>query len=237
VLPGPRVSIASHFLALLHPAVAHRAPLSPGPTYQPLRPRRSRPPLPLFTVRPPLSEWSRAAAPVSCRLTRCHTSAPPSPLLLPPPRGTEPDPPALFLPARAAIKWRRPTSSLVSPVFLLSAPVHRASSPTSFPSTPLSTDDDREASGRAGPRWFPPELLRRPPSSVSVAWSFDLSQPTAPTHCPPPPSCRARHGCRRPPCQLHHRRTPSIELDSATPPSRHLPGEPSPPSCCPAGSS
>jgi hypothetical protein len=142
VLPGPRVSVASRFLALPHPAAAHRAPLSPDPTCQPLRLRRSRPPLPLFTVRPPLSEWSRAVTPVPCRLTRCHTSAPPSPLLLPPPRGTEPDPLPFSFPPTPPSRHKRASPDAVPrfarfplahagalcllPHFLpLDAPVHR----------------------------------------------------------------------------------------------------------------
>jgi hypothetical protein len=102
MLLGPRVSIAPRCLALPHPAAAHQARLSPGPTRQSLRPRRSRLPPPLFAARPPrprdvrrplLSKRPRATTPMPCQLTWRRTpSPPPSPLLLLPPRDTESTP-------------------------------------------------------------------------------------------------------------------------------------------------
>jgi hypothetical protein len=58
VLPGPRVTTAPCCLALPHLASAHRAPLSPSPTRQPLEPA------PLASRRPPLSRSNAASAPV-----------------------------------------------------------------------------------------------------------------------------------------------------------------------------
>jgi hypothetical protein len=49
---------------------------------------------------------------------------------------------------------------------------------------PVAARSDREASDRTRPRRFPPELRHRPPSSVNVVRSFNLSQPTAPYSLP-----------------------------------------------------
>jgi hypothetical protein len=93
------------------------------------------------------------------------------------------DPPALFLPKRrrAAIKRRRPTPSLVR---LFSSRKHRCTAPPPPLPSPRCPVHPRRPRG-VGPRQFLPELRRRPPSSVSVARSFDPSQPTAPPNSLP----------------------------------------------------
>jgi hypothetical protein len=78
--PLPRV-VAPHMSAA---APRHRAPVvsrCPASHVPAASPAHTRPPCPRDVGRPPLSERPGGAAPVSCRLTRRHTPAPPSPLL------------------------------------------------------------------------------------------------------------------------------------------------------------
>jgi hypothetical protein len=192
VLPGPCVSgchrSARSPSSLLHPIAAHRAPSSPGPTCQPpclhhhapssspvaatpVTPVRCAPHAAVEADRsrrvcagprrqtPPLRSFSCPHAAPS--RTPLPFSSPPAPL--------------------SRHKRRCPTPSLISPFFLSSTPVHCASSPTSFP---LDAPIHRRRSRGAGPRRIPPERRCRPPSSLSVARSFDLSQPTAPYSLP-----------------------------------------------------
>jgi hypothetical protein len=183
-----------------------------------------------------LSPASVASALLSAR-TPSHECATPTgpPLLLLHLAARQARPPTLFLPERrrAAIKRCRPTPSLVRP---FSSRKHRCTAPPPPLPSHRCPVHPRQPRG-VGPRQFPPELRRRPPSSVSVARSFDPSQPTAPQLIGLLlQAVGARPDCRRPPCQLHRHRMSLTEHNSATPPSRQLLGVPSPPSCCPTGS-
>jgi hypothetical protein len=156
--PGPRV-ITPHLSAV---APASLAP--PPPLFA------ARPPRPCDVHRLPLSERPGATVPVPCRLRQHRTLAPPSSLLLLPPCGTKPDPPALFLPVVPPSRHTKATPDAI-PRF---ARFPHASTgaprllPHFLPLDAPSTHGDREAPDRTRPRWFPPELRRRPPLSVSV---------------------------------------------------------------------
>jgi hypothetical protein len=159
VLPAPLVTAAPRCPArppsLPHPATTTRAAASPV---------HSAPAAPMRRASP------GATAPVPCRLRQHHTLAPPSPLLLLPPCGTKPDPPALFLPVVPPSRHTKATPDAI-PRF---ARFPHASTgaprllPHFLPLDAPSTHGDREAPDRTRPRWFPPELRRRPPLSVSV---------------------------------------------------------------------
>jgi hypothetical protein len=128
MLLGPRVSVAPRCLALPHPAAAHQARLSPGPTRQSLRPRRSRLPPPLFAARPPrprdvrrplLSKRPRATTPMPCQLTWRRTPAPPPPLRsFSYPHATPSRPPPIPCLIPPLLKRESPDTATLSTLFL-----------------------------------------------------------------------------------------------------------------------
>jgi hypothetical protein len=158
VLPGPRVSTAPHCLTLPHPTAAHRAPTSSRPTCQLLCPRSARPPPPLFAALSPAAPArrvshaaTRAAQSRRARVVPAPRDVAPRPPISAPspaPRGTEPDPLPFSSPPAPPSRHKKVSPDVV-PRFAC-FPLARASSPTSFPSTPLSTDGDQEAPDRAG---------------------------------------------------------------------------------------
>jgi hypothetical protein len=75
VLPAQLVSAAPCCLALPHPATAHRALLSPGPTCQPPRARRPRPTaLHCHAAAPPPAPASRGPTPAARAIPLPHQS-------------------------------------------------------------------------------------------------------------------------------------------------------------------
>jgi hypothetical protein len=183
---------------------------------------------------------SHTSAPPDCRpppsRPRCYRPGPPvvsasrrpDPPPPPPSLGRAPSQtPCPFPPRTSSSCHKKASPDAVprSPVFLSQAPVHRASSPTSFrsmPRPPTATEWHRTAPVSARTA-LPPTFIGERCSEL---------RPIATNH--PPYSLPS--SSKPAPCQLHRRRMPLTEHDSATPPSCQLPGEPSPPSCCPAGS-
>jgi hypothetical protein len=161
VLSAPLVSaVPTRPLAFIPaPSHCHRVPASVASHLSAAAPRHARRlPCPRDVRCPPLSERPRATAPMPCWLTRRCTPTPPSPLLsyrhaapswTPLPFSSPPR-------RRTAIKRRHPTPSLVSPFFLSQVPVHRTSSPTSFP------------------------VMPRPPTGTERRRTTPVSAPTAP---------------------------------------------------------
>jgi hypothetical protein len=152
-------------------------------------------------------------------------SAVPRPLPLlssPAPTRHQAGPPALFLPVAPLNRHKKASLNAVPrfAVFPSQAPVHRASSPTSFPSTPYPpTTTERHRTALVSARTAPPPAFigERRPELRSVTTNC------TPTHCPPPPSCRSTP---RPSATTVPAPSPSTELDSTTPPSCHPLGEP-----------
>jgi hypothetical protein len=188
--------------------------------------QRCPPPRPRDVCRTSLLEWPRAAAPVSCLPHVTSHPGPPSPLLLlphaAPSRTPFPFPPRP--PHRAAIKRCHPMPSLVSPVFLSPAPPPPLPSPRR-PCPPTVIERRWTVLDFARTVPLPAFVSERRPELRSFATNRPLLialllQATG-----------ARHGCWRPPCQLHRRRTP---LRSAAPPTHRYGGEPRLRSPCPA---
>jgi hypothetical protein len=168
----PMPPLPRSLLSLSHTVADHWARRRPAPLVSHRTHVAHAPPPPIFVARPPLSEWPGAVTLMSCLPTQ-RRPPPHSPLLLLPPRGTEPTPTPPLPPLKREPPNTAALSSFSSLALLRPRPSMHASHPRRRPSRcgPLCIFDRCR---RPPPPWHPsirchfsiwdhPHLYRPPP--------------------------------------------------------------------------